>query len=407
MDRNWVIRWGMVLSLVLGLAVGNVTAQEQQFSADISMGIQGQTMNGKVFVGPTHYRMDMEQAGEKLSVIVDREAGLTRVLIHGMKQYLEMKSDDPMSLMNDPFQSIIYTESFAEKKSLGAEKIGEYTCDKYVLTYGDQDLMTYWVSQKFNFVIKIINNSSEGTFLDLTNLAAGPLDDDVFATPADYAEMIPPGEEPIEVPDWAVDIPSAPEMTPPFEKNVAAGDMFRIPVVAGQSVWVKAANRSDDEVLARAIPFKDGMPLKEITWYNNFGMKGSICDRRHEAAVEADEIVIRIFKGSLTVFGKYSPMTEGQAAAGNEFTYDLISDEHVVTRIVNLADGESEVVIDYSKDGQEVGEDEIGPEKFRTVTIETGETDQRTLSPPGDKVIFRVTKGEVLFKLGQFDSFEW
>ena len=407
MIRKSIIRWGLMLPLILGWAATNISAQDGQFSADVSMSIQGQAMNGKIFVGPSYYRMDVEQAGEKLSVIVDRKAGRTRVLVHGMKQYLEMKSDDPMSLMNDPFQSIIYTESFAGKKNLGTEKIGAYTCDKYVLTYGDQDLMTYWVSQQLGFPIKIVNNSSEGTFLDLTNITAGPVDESRFEVPAGYTEMVPPGEEPIEVPDWAEDIPSAPVVTPPFEQHVAAGDMFRIPVVAGKSIWVKAANRSGADVLARAIPFKDGLPLKDVTRYNNFAMEGTVCERRHETEVEADEIIIRIFKGTMTVLGKYSPMTEGQASAGHEFKYDVVSDEYAETRMVNLAEGESQVLVSYFKDGQELSKDEIGPEKFRTVTLEPGETDRRTLNPAGDQMVFRVIKGDVLFKLGQYDSFEW
>jgi hypothetical protein len=95
----------------MGFAVHSVVAETSQFSADMAMGLQGQTAKGTIHVTGTHYRMDLDQDGKNITIIVDRDAGLTRILLYELKQYIEMKSDDPASLMNDPFHDLMYTES--------------------------------------------------------------------------------------------------------------------------------------------------------------------------------------------------------------------------------------------------------------------------------------------------------
>jgi hypothetical protein len=241
----------------------------------------------------------------------------------------------------------------------------------------------------------------------LSNIKVGTVDKSLFAIPDGFIEMPGPSEEPIKVPDWAAEISSAQVITPPFEQTMSAGEMVRIKVMPGKSIWVKAADQGEGEISVKAVPFKNGIPVKEISTYNNFGQKGTVCQRREETEFEADEVIIRVFEGSLKVVGKYFPMQESLAVAGESFAYKIISGENIVARFVNTAETESHLVFSFSGEGRELSEEAIGPETFRIITLKAGKTLKRTLNPSGDMMIMRVKQGSILIKIGQYDSFEW
>ncbi len=405
-SRNW-LRAGFGAMLVLFALFLTAGVRAASFTADIAIGLEDQTIMGKIYVTADYYRMDIEQDGQELNIIADRQAGRTRVLVPAAKQYLEMKSDDPTSLMNDPFQSVIYTESFAEKENLGMETIEGYECEKFGLTYTDQKLMTVWKAVKLDFPIKIVNAVDTELFMNLTAIEVGPVDTAVFATPEDFTPMPAPGEEPVEVPEWAAEVASAPVLTPPFEQAMAAGDIIRVKVQPGKDIWVKATDQSGDDVSAKAVPFKDGVPIRNLDMYNNFAQHGVVCERRGETEAEADEIVIRVSKGGMTILGKYFPMQEAVVSAGDNYAYKIVSDDYINARFVNTSEVEAELILSFSEGGKELSEEAIGPERFRTLTIEAGQTARRTLNPAGDLFIVRVVNGSVLIKVGQFDSFTW
>jgi hypothetical protein len=263
------------------------------------------------------------------------------------------------------------------------------------------------MAKQIDFPIKIINISSEGDFTELADIKVGPVDKSIFNTPENFTEMPVPGEQPVEVPDWASEIPSSPVLTPPFKQPVSVGNMIRIKVMPGKSVWLRVTRRSAKNVNAKAIPFKNGVPINEISMFNNFAPKGTTCERREETDAEADEIVIRVFTGSFTLYAKHFPMQEAQVVAGDNFAYKIVSSNYITARFVNTAEVDAEIILSYSKAGKELGEEVIGPETHRTVIIKPGKTVRRTLEPKGDTMIIRVKQGVVLIKLGQYDSLKW
>lgn len=387
-------------------AIGSATPPE--FTADISTTVEGKSIPGKIYVTARHYRMELEQEGQHLAIIVDREAGLTRVLLPQNRQFLEMKSKDPTSVANDPFQAIIYIASFAEKSDLGIETINGLECTKYLLRYLDTDMISYWWSQKYDFPIKIVNHGTPRRIVHLIHIVEGPVDGALFEIPDGYTELPLPDKEPVEVPDWAGRVPSAPILTPPFEKPMAAGEMIRVAVVPGKSFWVKATGHGQGDVVARAIPWKNGAPINDVLLFSNFARRGVICDRRHETPVEADEIVIRVFDGTCTVLAKHGDMLERRVTAGNTLGYDIVSGQSVEVRIVNVADGASECRIEFLQDGRPLPDEKVGPAPFRTITLDTpGEAVRRALRPAGDRLAITVHQGEMLIKLGQYDTFQW
>jgi len=352
------------------------------------------------------YRMDMEEYGEKISVIVDQDAGLTRVILHSEKTFMEIKSQDPQSLMNDPFQAAIYMADNGESKLVGTETINGLGCDKFVISMSGQDVMNKWVSQKYNFPVKIEHLMTENKFVEITDIAEGPVDDSLFQPPEGYTKWIDPADLPVEIPEWAKDLSSEPVMTPPFEKDMTPGEIVRIPVTAGQAIWVKGESSDKSGAVARAIAFKDGRPNKEPSWYNNFAMQGTICTRSAETPIEADEIVLYVFEGNVHVTAKYFPMKEETVKAGGEFRFLSESSDYVETRFVNVSDNESECVVSFFKDGVDVSE---SPVKYRTYNIEKkGKNSRNTFNVDnGNEVVIKITKGEMIIKMGQYDSFEF
>ncbi len=401
------VYWLYLFILLAAVALDASVAEATSFTGDLQMCTGEDTISGKIFVTANFYRMDIKQHGDHFSVIVDRNAGMTRVLLPERKQYIEIKSADPVSRMSDPFQGLTFLWTSADEKDLGIDTFNDYECQKRVLSMQGQDIMTYWYATRLDFPIKITNLVSPGTFAEISYISEGPIKENVFAIPPGYAKMAAPGSEPPEVPDWADEVAKAPVVTPPLEKAMTAGDIIRVKVRPGQSVWVRATGSSDDAV-AKAIPFKNGGPIKSVSMYSNFGQRGVICDRRNETAAEADEIVVRAFEGTMTVQVKCPAMQEKRIAAGETFSYPVTSDENIELRLVDVSDGASECTWTWLADGSPVSEERLGPVKYRTVSFDDGQTVVRkTLSPTGDTMAITVTKGEIIVKLGQYDSFAW
>ncbi|MBN1211936.1 MAG: hypothetical protein JXA92_05105 [candidate division Zixibacteria bacterium] len=389
---------------ILAFFAGRTTAAE--FSADMT-DTQGEKIKkSKLYVKGTKYSMFLEESGEQLQIIVDNEQKKTVVVIMSAKEFREIPSDDMMSVMNDPFQGYIYTASMGEEKKTGTETVNGYECDKFTVTMQGTVVVSKWVARKLGFPVKIVAHDDRGWVIELSNITEGPIDDAKFNIPEGFTKWIDPESLPVEIPAWASGIETAPVLVPPFEQAMTAGDIIRIKVAPGKSLKVQSKNASDTETVARVIPFKDGRPLKKEKDYYN--LTGTLYSVRHETPAAADEFVVYVYKGSFTATAKWQEMTEMDVAAGGEFRYKIEGWDNISTFMVNISDGESVVTIHYFKEGLPLSEDEIGPVKWRTITLkDPNETDNRTLSTKGDELVYKVEKGKIQVKMGQYDSFEF
>jgi len=393
-----------VTLLAMGLAIAFSFAQAGQFSAEMKEIVGDSTASYQFYCQDGKYRYNGSQYGEQFVLIVDEATGKSIVLNPALKQYMKINASDVLSIIADPFQALNLWKDVAKKHEAGTEDISGYSCTKTELHYGGENMLTCWSSAELAWPLRIELQGPQPRAIELTGIKVEPVADDLFEIPEGYSRFVPPDEQPVEIPEWASDIPAAPLLTPPFEQELAGGAMLRIKVVPGKSLWLKG--NSEIESTARAIPFKDGRPLKEPNWYNNFAQQGTICDRRHESVAEADECVVRVFDGGpVTVIAKYGEMHEKAVKAGEEFRVPLGTD-HITVRIINLVDGESAFDWTYFKDGAEVSEDEIGPAKYRVKLLDgMGELYSMTWGAKGDELLIKVTQGQVQIKLGQFDSF--
>jgi len=404
------VSFGLRISITALFALTIICSQAltAEFTADMTEQQGEWSKSGKIYVKGLKYCMEMTEDGEQLIIIVDQAAKKTFVVPVSMKEYRELDIDDMTSVMSDPFQGYKYTAGMGEEKNVGSEKVSGFDCDKYVISIQGSDIMTQWVSKKLDFPIKIVAHGQPEKVMELSNIKESPVDDAKFQIPEGFKKWIDPETLPVEPPEWAKGISSAPVMNPPFEHDMSAGDIIRIKVEPGRSLKIKGISKTDTEATAKVIPFKDGRPLKKDSWYNNFAQKGVICDRRHETSVETDEFVIYVYEGDIKATAKWQEMHESITAEGEEFKLTYQGSDHVETRFVNLSDGESVAIINYLKDGQPLSEDKIGPLKYRTIKLKNAnEVSSSTRTANGSEMVIKVEKGKMLIKLGQFDSFEF
>jgi hypothetical protein len=405
---NMLIRWllGATIVFVFYAFCGISTAAE--FSADMTEQQGDYKKSGKIYVKGSKYCMDIVESGDQVIVVVDLAAKKTIVMLVATKEYNELPIDDMTSIMNDPFQAYKYVVGMGEEKNAGEETIGSHKCDKFILSMQETDVMTQWVAKDLGFPIKIVAHGPPDKVMELTNIIKGSVDDAKFNVPDGFTKWIDPATLPVEPPGWAGGIESAPVMTPPFEHNMSAGEILCIKPEQGKSLKIKGVSKIEGEAVARAIPFKDGRPLKEDTWYNNFAQAGTICARMHETASEVDKFVVYAYEGDVAITAKWQEMKEKTVAAGEEIRLPLQGWDNIKTHLVNMADGESVAIVSYSQEGVPLSDDEQGEVKWRTTTLkELNEVDSKTMSGKGDELVFKVEKGKMLIKLGQFDTFKF
>jgi outer membrane lipoprotein-sorting protein len=366
-----------------------------------------EVMTSKVYVKGSKYRIEEEEEGQEIIVLVDQEKGLTRVLLPAEKMYAEMASDDIQSLMNDPFQAVKYTETIGEKTKTGTEKISGYECDVYTIKRDGDDIMRLWVSEKLSLPVKIEIPGEGGRTMLMDNIKTGTIEDALFVLPDGYTKMEEPGKPEIELPAWTENIASAKYVEPPFEQMMLDEEILRVKVIEGRGVKISGANALAERSAFMAVPFMEGRPIIDPTMYTfNLSYEGQTWSNTFRLTpYEADEIIVRVEEGTITLTLEAVDLgIQETISAGEEFKAPIKAGYNIDFRLVNTTDGESVCTVTMKKDGQELSEDIIGPEEYRTYTLkEKGDSKQNTWSSSGnpDEFIVRVQKGEILVSVNQ------
>ena len=289
---------------------------------------------------------------------------------------------------------------------MGTEMVHGYECDAYQITMDDTPVLAKWYAKSLDFPIKIVGYGQQERIIEITDIEEKAVDASIFSVPEGFTKWVDPKSLPGERPEWAGDIEAAPVMMPPFEKNMGPGDIVRVKIEPGKSLAVKAGGISETEAVAKVIPFTGSNPLKEEQWYNNFAQRGIICQRCHEMSGEADEFIIRVYEGNITVVAKRMDMFEEKALAGEEIRYPISGHEHITTRFINLTEEIAEATFAYYQNGQPMEDDT--PAKYRTITLKNSwDADTITRFAQGDELVIKVITGKMQIKLGQFNSFEF
>ena len=176
-------------ALVLGLLFLISSTALAQFTADMVTTEGDVSKTSKFYVENPFYRMDMEEGGQKMFVVVNNETKTTRVFMPSEKMYMEMKSDDMKSLSNDVFQSLEAQKQKYETKLVGEETVNGYECEKYQVIIDGSPVSTYWQSSEIEYPIKVISGEKQNMIMELKNIEKGDVDDAMFKVPAGFTKM--------------------------------------------------------------------------------------------------------------------------------------------------------------------------------------------------------------------------
>jgi hypothetical protein len=192
-----------VAAVVINLLASFATAQVPQFlpfSADMQMtssaGPQGpREMNGKIFVGQGHMRMNMSAQGHETAIITDFATKTVDVLMIEPKMYMEHKAGaNSRRGLGSPGEDLkpfdpenpCANQPDITCKKIGMETVSGRNCDHWEITDKNGKVINVWVDPKLHFPVKTVSN--DATIL-LTNIKEGQPDSSLFKIPPDFHKM--------------------------------------------------------------------------------------------------------------------------------------------------------------------------------------------------------------------------
>ena len=255
-------------------------AQAASFTADAVQTKPGQGMRyGKLFVSDTATRFEFQQRGRPVIQIIDKKAGVTRLLFPLSKTYLEFKGDADAGIADIVNLSTPCPKPLPGKDApkmsctkTGDESRGAFRLEKWKVTYekSPQSGMIWWDPERkmalrqempggnviqMNYLgevpysktrnvenwevlfmtpfgryqrgmmmydkeikLPVMQNFPDGTMRELRNLEVGEQAADLFKVPADYKKIEPPKPVSMAPP------PPPPWAEPPAPVNPAPGD---------------------------------------------------------------------------------------------------------------------------------------------------------------------------------------
>lgn len=184
--------------LIVQFAAAQVP-QFTPFSADMqitSTGARGPAdMNGKLYVGSGHMRMDMEMQGQQSAVITDFATQTVDILMIQPKMYMEhnmgqMQRRGPGSTTADlhPYdpENPCASQPDITCKKIGEEVVSGRTCEHWEITDKNGRVSNVWIDPKLHFPVKA--TTQDGSIL-LSNIKEGQPDAGLFQIPAGFTKM--------------------------------------------------------------------------------------------------------------------------------------------------------------------------------------------------------------------------
>lgn len=150
-----------------------------------------QTFEGKMYAGTHALRMDMRvRPGMESTTIVRYDKKVVWVLIPGQHRYMEM----PISPRAGMMAALRDTDAKVELQSLGAEKVGEYECEKYRVqstSQGHEYNGLVWIASSGSVKGLIVRAEDEksGATTEYRNIQPGEPDASLFEVPAGYQKF--------------------------------------------------------------------------------------------------------------------------------------------------------------------------------------------------------------------------
>ena len=390
-----------VIAIVFLFTAGLSMARAAEFSADMVQQKDGETSTSRLFVKGSMYRMEMEQEGRGYAEIVDRNEGTTTLLSPEEKQYMKLKNSGFRSMTANPFESFWYHARTHESRELGKEEVNGYACSKVLVSSGERDLFTGWISEKLDFPLKIVFHLGKGTAMELQNIRQGPVAPALFEIPGDYTQRKQARSAKRKKPagperkDWMGKVGAAGLVKAPLEKEMQPGEIIRLKIGKGKAFDFFSMYSM------RIYAFYEGEPVAKV--------RGATA-KTYFSPVEADEMVIHYDAGGTSKKGRIriqpGEMPERMLSAGEEMRVEIKGDSDPVCRFVNMNEEAATVYYTWLSQGKELPSSKIGPQSHRSKDLGyKGEARQiafsGSITDMVDTLVVKVPKGRVLVKAGQ------
>ncbi len=166
-----------------------------QFKANMTFNSMGQQRTFKVFSAEAGYRYEFNESGQKGVIIVKKGSSEVIILMPQQKMAMKSSASDPMSMGNDPLAAFDHYRNEGNlMKDEGEEMVNGVKCRKSSLWNKDnptQKMFTLWLSDKYNFPIKMINHidGSGDSTMELKDIETWTPDPKSFEIPDGYQVM--------------------------------------------------------------------------------------------------------------------------------------------------------------------------------------------------------------------------
>lgn len=272
-----------------------------QLTANILMVQGGDSTSGKIYVKDTKYRLDLRQRGHDFIVIVNQDSNITYLLMPPEKIYMNMPTDDPMSLQNDPFQGLKSAIAYGTETYIGSDRVDGKECDEYSVSIDSNQIITYWRLKKPEFPVKIVGTIAPHNTMEMSDIVIRALDDSLFVIPADF-DAYEPGMKQYPVPEWMSNLDSMEVVEAPFEREMSAGDIVIVPFSDSTILYVTADNLSDKPSTYVALPIHNSRPAADYLVNTRMVPSTTESFEFNKADLNAEQVAIWVQDGKVKVF---------------------------------------------------------------------------------------------------------
>ncbi len=251
-----------VILISLFLLLSTSIYGQLSFSAEMLNVQRGNETRYQLRSDGNKYRYDLEEEGMKGAVIVNQEEGKTAILMPEKKYVHYTDINSSTSLMNDPYQSFLYMKSRYEEKKIGEESFAGFKCDKSELYASGQLVYTAWYSEDLGFLVKLVNEMANNTYMELRDINKGDISDNLFVVPEDYVEvdreMRPIIPEPPAPDSWKTVKASI-----PIKGEYKRGDAITFNIPESINYKFNLNNTTDQPAKIIRISMRDGKELPD------------------------------------------------------------------------------------------------------------------------------------------------
>jgi len=296
-----LIRTGIVVLMILS---PDCIYGQSPFTAKMINTVNGAERVYKLQSDGEKYRYDFEESGMSGTVIVDPDKGKTAILMPDEKYVHFTPTTSRTSLMNDPYQSFLNTKKNFEEKPAGTESVSGYECHKSEFYDSDKKIITAWYSDELGFLLKMVNNVSENTFMEVRDIIPGAIDKEIFVIPEDYTEvderMRPVIPEPLPPDTW-----NTIDLSLPVKGEFSRGDRIRFIVPESKNYKLNLVNQTADPAKIIWTGMRDGQELpgneQGPLSYRTKRLHGGESSSNTYKWTAGDEKIIQVFEGVINI----------------------------------------------------------------------------------------------------------